>query len=49
MPEWGLAFATAAGVVSLVAGVLERGFAFGTGFGATAAGVSLVFVVGVGP
>ena len=44
--ERGLALGTGFG--SVVVGVLERGRAFGTGFGATMAGLSLVFVVGVG-
>jgi len=44
----GLALVTGFG--SVMVGVLERGFvAFGRGFGATVAGVSFVFVVGVDP
>ena len=43
--ERGLAFVEV--VVSVAVGVLERGSTYGTVFGATIAGVSLVLVLGV--
>ena len=42
------AFVTGSAVGSVMVGVLERGFAFGTGIGATMARVSFAFAVGVG-